>query len=118
MATAAIKMRNADGKAGEEAAVGIGPIDATVKAMHRIVGVHVDLQELEIHSLTVGEDAQGEVSVTVMHGGDRYRGWGVGTDVVLATSHAVLQTINQVLGREKRAQAVRERAEKVLAEAS
>lgn len=111
-------MRSADGRSGEEAAVGIGPIDATVKAIHRIVGVHVDLQEMQIHSLTVGEDAQGEVSVTVVHEQDRYRGWGIGTDVVQATAHAVLQTINQVIGREQRAQRTQAVIDKALAEAS
>ncbi len=118
MATAAIKLRNQDGRLEEEAAVGIGPIDASVKAIHRIVGVHVDLQDMQIHSLTVGEDAQGEVTVTVMHGQDRYRGWGVGTDVVLATAHAVMQTVNQVVGRRRRAGRTTSVAKETLAAAS
>ncbi len=82
------------------------------------ISVHVDLLDMQIHSLTVGEDAQGEVSVTVSYQNERYRGWGIGTDVVQATAHAVLQTVNQVVSRELRANRQEGQEDKELAAAS
>jgi 2-isopropylmalate synthase len=55
-----------------------------------------------LHSATVGEDAQGEVVVTVEHNGHSYRGHGVSVDIVEAGSRAYLEVINRILRRRER----------------
>ena len=49
--------------------------------------------------MTVGEDAQGEVTVTVEYNGHSYRGNGISTDIVEAGALAYLEVINRVTRR-------------------
>ena len=102
LSTATIKLAHSSGESREEAAVGVGPIDAAVKAIQRATGLEVHLEDMQIHSVTVGEDAQGEVTTHVMHDTGRYTGHGVGTDVVEAVARAVLRTVNQIERRGSR----------------
>ncbi|MEO8225392.1 MAG: alpha-isopropylmalate synthase regulatory domain-containing protein, partial [Gammaproteobacteria bacterium] len=50
----------------------------------------------EVRSVTMGEDAQGEVTVTVDHEGRSHRGNGVSTDIVEAGALAYLDVINRI----------------------
>ena len=50
----------------------------------------------------MGEDAQGEVTVTVEHEGNDYRGHGASVDIVEAGSRACLEVINRILRRRQR----------------
>ncbi len=100
--TATIRLKYQDGTVREEAAVGIGPIDAAVKAMQRATDLDVHLQDMTIHSVSVGEDAQGEVTTHVTVGDEKMTGHGVGTDVVEAVARSVLQTVNRVCVRRQR----------------
>ena len=47
----------------------------------------------------MGEDAQGEVTVTVEYDGQSYRGHGVSTDIVEAGALAYLDVINRICRR-------------------
>ena len=60
------------------------------------------LKNFELHSATIGEDAQGEVTVTVEHDGNDYRGNGTSVDIVEAGSRACLEVINRILRRRLR----------------
>ena len=53
-------------------------------------------KDFRIHSVTVGKDAQGEVTVEVEHHGHLYRGRGVSTDSIEASAKAFLNAINRV----------------------
>ena len=78
---------------------GDGPIDALFQAVLQIVGVKATLKEYNVQSVTVGEDAQGEVSVLLQAGpGDEnvFRGHGVSTDTIEATIQAILAAINRM----------------------
>jgi 2-isopropylmalate synthase len=59
------------------------------------------LKNFEVHSTSVGEDAQGEVTVTVEHDGASYRGHGTSVDIVEAGARAYLEVINRVLRRQQ-----------------
>jgi len=83
----------------KEAAVGDGPVEASFKALERAVGFSMDLKKFEVRSVTVGEDAQGEVTVTVEYNGHSYRGNGISTDIVEAGALAYLEVINRVSRR-------------------
>ncbi len=96
IAAAAVRLRHADGRTVDEASVGDGPVEASFKALERATGVNLDLRNFEVRSVTVGEDAQGEVTVTVDYNGQSHRGHGVSTDIVEAGALAYLEVINRV----------------------
>ena len=78
-------------------ACGDGPIDAIFLAVAEITGVSVKCKDFSVHSVTVGQDAQGEVAVQVEHEGRLYRGRGVSTDSVEASAKAFLNAINRIV---------------------
>jgi 2-isopropylmalate synthase len=59
----------------------------------------MELRNFELRSVTMGEDAQGEVTVTVEHNSRSYRGRGVSTDIVEAGALAYLDVINRICRR-------------------
>jgi len=95
IAAAAARLKHSDGRIVDEAAVGDGPVEAAFKALERASGITLKLTKFEVRSVTVGEDAQGEVTVTVHHEGQDQRGHGVSTDIVEAGARAYLEVINR-----------------------
>ena len=64
------------------------------------------LLDFEVRSVSVGEDAQGEVAVLVRSEDRDYRGHGISTDITEAGALAFLDVINRVLrARERNARA-------------
>ncbi len=61
--TATIAIRRPDGEIVQDAAIGDGPVDAIFKAVERVTGVHANLHEFVVRSVTQGKDAQGEVTL-------------------------------------------------------
>lgn len=94
------------GKAGEmfeEAACGDGPVDAIYKAMDKITGISSVLQLYNLHAVTGGKDALGEVTVKILpNGGNKktFLGRGVSTDVLEASAKAYLNAVNKVVNAE------------------
>ena len=101
-ATATITLLGEDGREITEAATGDGPIAAAFLALERITGVDVELRNFELHSASMGEDAQGEVTITVDHGGSSYRGRGTSVDIVEAGTRACLEVTNRLIRRQRR----------------
>jgi 2-isopropylmalate synthase len=56
----------------------------------------VQLRKFEVHSVSVGEDAQGEALLTVEHNGRSYRGAGVSTNIIEAAARSYLEVINRI----------------------
>ena len=77
-------------------ACGDGPVDAVFLAIEELTGITVVCRDFNVHSVTVGKDAQGEVMVEVEHEGQLYRGRGVSTDSVEASAKAFLGAINRI----------------------
>jgi 2-isopropylmalate synthase len=61
--TATVAIRRPDGEVVQDAAIGDGPVDAIFKAVERVTGVHANLNEFVVRSVTKGKDAQGEVTL-------------------------------------------------------
>jgi 2-isopropylmalate synthase len=95
--TASVRLRHRDGRQVEEAAVGAGPVEAVFTALELAAGVKPVLCDFDIRSVSVGEDAQGDVSVTVEHDGTRFRGQGLETDVIEASAKAFLHALNRIV---------------------
>src|SRR4030095_6110215 len=87
-ARATIRRAHVDGRAVAHDQTADGPVDAVVKAIDHATGIHVQVRTFEVHSVTVGEDAQGEALLTVEHDGRTYRGTGISTNILEAAARA------------------------------
>jgi 2-isopropylmalate synthase len=98
-AQATVKLKNRNG-AIEDTKESIssknGPIESVFKAIENITGYNPKLINFEIHSVSMGEDAQGEVTVTVNYEGQDYRGHGISTDIIESGALAYLEVINRI----------------------
>ena len=101
-ATATVTLIGEDGKEMAESAHGDGPVAAAFQALEQATGVQLTLRNFELHSASIGEDAQGEVTVTVEHDGLSFRGRGASVDIVEAGCRACLEVTNRVLRRTQR----------------
>lgn len=102
MPTATVKLCGPDGVEHVRAAVGVGPIDATYRAIDAIIPATTELLEYDVHAITSGIDAQGEVSVRTTDGKQVFRGYGADTDIIVASAKAYLNALNRILTKEER----------------
>jgi 2-isopropylmalate synthase len=92
-----LELRRGEELLSTKKAAGDGPIDAIFLAIEELTGIQVVCKDFRVHSVTVGQDAQGEVTVQVEYGGRLYRGRGVSTDSVEASAKAFLNAINRIV---------------------
>ena len=76
---------------------GDGPLDALFRAVEKIAGAHVSLRDYRVSSVSRGKDAQGEANIEVVSDGRLYRGRGVSTDTVEASTMAFVAAVNRAL---------------------
>ncbi len=91
-----LTLRHGEKEFTEEVQQGDGPIDAAFWAVERITGIKVVCKDFRVRSATLGQDAQGEVNLEVLHEGESYRGTGVSTDTVESTILAMLNAVNRI----------------------
>jgi 2-isopropylmalate synthase len=94
--TATVKLKN-DRGVFEEASTGDGPVDAVYRAIEKITNTPVKLISYSINAVTRGKEAMGSVTISVECNKKIYRGYGVATDVIEASVHALLSAINRIL---------------------
>jgi 2-isopropylmalate synthase len=75
---------------------GDGPIDAIFLAVRELIGKNISVKEFSVHSVTVGEDAQGEASILIDYNGETFRGHGISTDTIEASTIAILNAVNRI----------------------
>jgi len=95
--TASVVLIAPDGQLQADATLGTGPVDATFKAIDKIVGVSNTLTEFSIKSITEGIDAIGEVLVRIESNGITYTGRGADTDIIVASAKAYINALNRLL---------------------
>jgi len=100
VAMATVRLRDAEGTRLEDAATGDGPVDAVYKSIERLTGLRARLTDYRIRAVSMGKDAQGEVSVEVEVRRRRVSGHALDTDIVVASAKAYLNAINKALGRD------------------
>jgi 2-isopropylmalate synthase len=111
-ARATVILVHSDGRSVEHTATGDGPVDAAFKAIEAASGITVALRKFEVHSVSEGEDAQGEARIYVEYNQRTYRGASVSTNIVESATRAFLEVINRI----EHAQAgVRSREERIAA---
>ncbi|MEJ2534144.1 MAG: 2-isopropylmalate synthase [Gammaproteobacteria bacterium] len=106
--TASLTLAHESGSTATETGEGDGPVDAIVKALEAITGYDIEVLNLSMRSISLGEDAQGESSMRARVDGVEYSGHGLSTDIVAACAEALLEIINRA-GRAKERQQDEER---------
>src|SRR3984957_6361830 len=93
--TATVRLRRGD-ESLQDSAPGNGAVDATMKAIDRILHQSGNLVEYHVESTSGGKDALGEVTVKCDFGGGRLvTGKGASTDVIGASARAYLNAVNR-----------------------
>jgi 2-isopropylmalate synthase len=91
-----LTLSRGDEQRTETMSCGDGPVDAAFLAVEKITGIQVHCRHFQVQSVTVGKDAQGEVTVEVEHNGQTYKGRGVSTDSIEASVKAFLNAMNRI----------------------
>ena len=120
MPTATVRLQDPEGEMHVQVAIGTGPVDATYKAIDEIIKAPNQLLEFNIHAVTEGIDAIGEVTVrlqsvngsnsqrTSPQSGEKhartYGGYGADTDIIVASAKAYLSALNKLLATKGRSQ--------------
>lgn len=84
-------------------AEGGGPVDASFKAIEKIINSGAELLLYSVNNITSGTDAQGEVTVRLSKGGRIVNGQGADTDIVIASAKAYLNGLNKLYSKAERA---------------
>ncbi|HEX7342408.1 MAG TPA: 2-isopropylmalate synthase [Rhodanobacteraceae bacterium] len=95
-ASAAVTLSHEDGRVVAEAAIGDGPVDAVLRTLQRATGEAVELTDFRVDAVSEGGDAQGRVTLNVVHAGQQWGGHGFSTDIVEASAQAALDVINRI----------------------
>jgi 2-isopropylmalate synthase len=101
MPTASVRLVNAEGDEISESAIGTGPVDATYKAINKVVGVPNKLIEYTVQSVTEGIDAVANVTIRVESQGESFIGRGADTDILIASAQAYVNALNKVVSSRK-----------------
>ena len=82
----------------EEVAIGSGPLDASFKAINRMLDMDIKLESFSLNAVTDGEDAIGEAVVKVAApDGEVYTGTGLSTDIIESSIRAYVNGINKIM---------------------
>ena len=112
MPTATVRLRGPDDNDLIRAGIGDGPVDAVFKTISALVGCSNRLVEFNVHSVTAGRDALGEVTVRLADedevSGRTYGGYGADTDIIVASAKAYLSALNRALASTSRVTSVKE----------
>lgn len=93
-----------DNESGQEKAylaIGAGPVEAVIHAIGQAIPVAAEFEDMELHSLSTGEDAHGEAVVSIIHKGRRYRGTSSHKDIILAAAQAYISACNGAIMTER-----------------
>ena len=94
--TAAVRLM-VDNEERQGSALGIGPIDATFRAIAQLTGTTSKLLYFAVSSITGGTDAQGEVMVRIEDEGKVVVGQGADPDIITAAAKAYLNGLNRMV---------------------
>ncbi len=112
MPTATVRLRGPDRVVHNFASMGTGPVDATYKAIDAIVKTPCKLLEFNIHAITEGIDALGEVTVRIQSDSSDdtkmdaqseqeyarvYGGHGADSDIIVASAKAYINALNKLI---------------------
>ena len=82
---------------------GSGPVDATFRAIEKIISSDTELELYSVNNITSGTDSQGEVTVRLQKSGRIVNGSGSDIDIVIASAKAYLSALNKLHSKLERA---------------
>ena len=95
--TSCVKIK-CDDKVLQEVAIGSGPLDASFKAINRMLHMDVKLDSFSLNAVTDGEDAIGEAVVKISdESGKTFTGTGLSTDIIESSIRAYVNGINKMI---------------------
>ncbi len=84
-------------------AIGVGPVDAALKAVANLVGEKVKITEFKMDAITGGSDALAEVYVTVEdENKNSFTARAAGPDIVMASIDAVINAVNYLMFKKRK----------------
>jgi 2-isopropylmalate synthase len=92
-----------DGEEKHATCSGGGPVDASFRAIEKLINSGTELQLYSVNNITSGTDSQGEVTVRLQLDRRIVNGQGADTDIVIASAKAYVNAINRIIKREERA---------------
>jgi D-citramalate synthase len=94
---------NFEGKELTESGVGVGPVDAAICAIRKVVEEMSDirLQEYHVDAITGGSDAVVDVVVKLTDGKRVVTSRGTSGDIIMASVQAMLGGVNRLLWDKK-----------------
>ena len=90
------------GKLKKIAVIGDGPVDATFKAIKKLIRMQPRLINFSVGSITGGTDALGDCSVRLEYEGHEVLGQGAHSDIIVASAKAYINAINKALNYSQR----------------
>lgn len=81
----------------EKASTGEGPIYASFRAIEKIIGKKMELNDFSINSITEGEDALGDAMVKLKEEDHVYVGRGLSTDIIESSIIAYINAVNKMI---------------------
>ncbi|HWL72006.1 MAG TPA: 2-isopropylmalate synthase [Geminicoccus sp.] len=91
-----------DGKQVTSVSLGDGPVDATFKAIERLVPHDARLQVFQINAVTGGTDAQAVVSVKLEEDGKSVNGQASDVDIIVASARAYISALNKLITKRRK----------------
>jgi 2-isopropylmalate synthase len=85
-----------EGKVQQEAASGDGVVDATTKAIDRVVGFQIRIKDYHLDAISEGREAQGRVKIVAVVPEGTFTGIGMSTDIVEASAKAYMDVVNKI----------------------
>tara|TARA_B100001123_G_C15312532_1_gene1024974 strand:+ start:466 stop:2022 length:1557 start_codon:yes stop_codon:yes gene_type:complete len=78
---------------------GNGPVDATFNAIKKITNINSRLKLYQVHAITAGTDAQGEVTVRLEDGSITSQAKGSDPDIIVASAKAYINSLNRLMSK-------------------
>ena len=75
---------------------GNGPVDASIKAVKKVIDREILLDEFLIQAMTKGSDDIGKVHMTLNSKNMRYHGFSANTDIIKASVEAYINALNKI----------------------
>ena len=76
---------------------GNGPVDATFNAIKQITKTNFKLKLFQVHAITEGTDAQGEVTVRLDDNSLSSQAKGSDPDIIVASAKAYVSALNRLI---------------------
>ena len=76
---------------------GNGPVDGTFNAIKKLTKTDFRLKLYQVHAITAGTDAQGEVTVRLEDKGLTSQAKGSDPDIIVASAKAYINSLNKLI---------------------